>query len=198
MAPTARFDSELGSFVDEICADLCRFECAAAGDCAPSDVSIEREVTLAPDVHADIRVESPRNPPFFVENKLEYATADLVARIRRKYGTASAAWRGARRLAVLLDRTAVPAATDIDGALRGAVADGLTVEVWDVKDFLQRIRATFGAEITSVSRASLLRPSNRRSGARPTRASSLTTRARPHCCGTSARGSWPACTARGA
>jgi len=42
MAPTARFDSELGSFVDEICADLCRFECAAGGGCAPSDVSIER------------------------------------------------------------------------------------------------------------------------------------------------------------
>jgi class 3 adenylate cyclase len=156
MAPTARFDSELGSFVDEICADLCRFECAAAGDCAPSDVSIEREVTLAPDVHADIRVESPRNPPLFVENKLEYSPADLVARIRRKYGQPSPAWRGARRLAVLMDRTTVPASTDIDAALRGAVAEGLAVEVWDVKDLLQRIRKTFGAEITSISRASLL------------------------------------------
>jgi len=50
MAPTARFDSELGSFVDEISADLCRSSARAAGGCAPSDVSIEREVTLAPDI----------------------------------------------------------------------------------------------------------------------------------------------------
>jgi adenylate cyclase len=157
MAPTVRFDSELGSFVDEICADLCRFECAAAGDCAPSDVSIEREVTLGPEAHADIRVEPPRGAPFFVENKLEYSTADLVARIRRKYGTASPAWRGAQRLAVLLDRTAVAAGTDIDGALRAATAGGLAVEVWDVKDVLQRIRTTFGAEIgATISRAGLL------------------------------------------
>ena len=155
MAPTARFDSELGSFVDEISADLCRFECAAGGGCAPSDVSIEREVTLAPEIHADMRVVAPNAPPFFVENKLEYAPADLVARIRRKYSTASAAWRGAQRLAILLDRAAVPAGTDIDAALRAA-APGLTVEVWDVKDLLRRIRDAFGAEITGISRASLL------------------------------------------
>ena len=155
MTPTARFDSELGSFVDEICADLCRFECAVAAGCGPSDVSVEREVTLAPEIHADMRVEAPKGPPFFVENKLEYAPADLVARIRRKYGTASPAWRGAQRLAILLDRATVPAGTDIDAALRAAVP-GLTVEVWDVQDLLARIRAAFGAEITGISRASLL------------------------------------------
>jgi class 3 adenylate cyclase len=43
----------------------------------------------------------------------------------------------------------------MDRALRDA-APGLTVEVWDVKDFLERIRTTFGAEITGISRASLL------------------------------------------
>jgi adenylate cyclase len=155
MAPTARFDSELGSFIDEITADLCRFERAAAAGCTPDDVSIEREVTLAPDVHGDIRVEAPKSPPFFVENKLEYAPADLVARIRRKYGKPSPAWRGAERLAILLDRADIPAGMDIDGGLRAA-APGLTVEVWDVKNFLARIGATFGAEITAISRASLL------------------------------------------
>jgi len=155
MAPTTRFDSELGSFVDEISADLCRFECAAAAGCPPSDVSIEREVTLAPDVHADMRVTPPKSLPFFVENKLAYPVVDLIGRIQRKYGAPSLAWRGAQRLAVLLDRATVPASTDIDAALRAA-APGLSVELWDVKDFLGRIRAVFGAEITSVSRASLL------------------------------------------
>ena len=151
----AAFDSELGSFVDEITADLCRFECAAAAGCPPSDVSIEREVTLAPDVHADVRVSPSKGPPYFVENKLAYRVADLVARIRYKYGAVSPAWRGARRLAVLLDRSTVPATIDIDAALKAA-ASGLSVEVWDVKDFLRRIRETFGTEITAISRASLL------------------------------------------
>ena len=155
MAPTPRFDSELGSFVDEITADLCRFECAAVAGCPPSDVSVEREVTLAPDVHADMRVTPPKGLPFFVENKLAYPVADLIARIRRKFGAPSQAWRGAQRLAVLLDRATVPVSTDIDAALRAA-APGLSVELWDVKDFLRRIRDVFGAEITSVSRASLL------------------------------------------
>jgi hypothetical protein len=41
----------------------------------------------------------PSVEPFFVENELAYAPDDLVQRIRRKYGAASAAWRGARRLA---------------------------------------------------------------------------------------------------
>jgi len=156
MAPTARFDSELGSFVDEICSDLCRFECAAAGGCAPSDVSIEREVTLAPDLHADIRVEPPKGAPFFVENKLEYAPSDLVARIRRKYGVASPAWRGAQRLAVLLDRAAAPDPGELERALGTATAGRLAVEVWDVKDLLRRIRTVFGADIGAISRAGLL------------------------------------------
>src|SRR2546421_4662806 len=116
MAPTARFDSELGAFLEEICADLCRFECSVTAACAPGDVSIEREVTLAPDVHADMRVEPPRGAPFFVENKLEYASDDLVARIRQKYGKPSAAWRGAQRLAVVLDRAGVAAPAAPRGA----------------------------------------------------------------------------------
>jgi class 3 adenylate cyclase len=156
MTRTARFDSELGTFTDEITADLCRFECAATAGCAPSDVSIEREVMLAPGVHADMRVEPRGGTPFFVENKLEYAPADLIERIRRKYGAASPAWRGARRLAVLLDRADIPAGTDVDAALRGAVAGDLTLEVWDVADFLRRIRTTFGAEISEISRTGLL------------------------------------------
>ena len=155
MAPTARFDSELGAFLEEICADLCRFECSVTAACAPGDVSIEREVTLAPDVHADMRVEPPRGAPFFVENKLEYAPDDLVARIRQKYGKPSAAWRGAQRLAVVLDRAGVAAPAELERALRAA-AGGLAIEMWDVEDLLGRIRSTFGAEITRVSRTSLL------------------------------------------
>ena len=89
------FDSELGAFVDEICADLCRVECAATVGCPPGQVSVEREVALGSDASADIRVEAPGAPPFFVENKLAYAPADLVARLRRKYGQPSPAWRGA-------------------------------------------------------------------------------------------------------
>jgi len=155
MPKTARFDVELGAFVEEVCADLCRFECAAAAGCAPSAVWVEREVALGAGAYADIRVEPPGSPPFFVENKLEYAPADLVARIRRKFGEPHAAWRGADRLAIVLDRSAIAGWPDVEAALRAAVP-GLIVDVWDVTAVLERIRATFGHAITDVSRANLL------------------------------------------
>src|SRR6266852_1537082 len=149
------FDSELGAFVDEICADLCRFECAATAGCAPAQVSVEREVALAGDESADIRVEAPGAPPFFVENKLAYAPADLIERLRRKYGRPSPAWRGAQRLAIVLDRTGIPQWAEFERTLRATVAPGLTVEVWDVAQLLTRIRATFQHEIADISRTSV-------------------------------------------
>jgi Carboxypeptidase regulatory-like domain len=56
------FDSELGNFVEEICADLSCFECAATAGCEPAQVSVEREVALGNDAFADIRVEAPKRP----------------------------------------------------------------------------------------------------------------------------------------
>src|SRR4030095_1618405 len=108
------FDSELGAFVDEICADLCRIECAATVGCPPGQVSVEREVGLG----------APGAPPSFVENKLAYAPADLVARLRRKYGQPSPAWRGAKRLAVLLDRAAIPQWAELERGMSAAGAHG--------------------------------------------------------------------------
>lgn len=156
MPKTTRFDSELGAFLDEICADLCRFECAATAGCAPAQVSVEREVALTSDAYADMRVEWPGAPGFFVENKLEYAPGALVERIRYKYGEPSPAWRGAQRLAVILDRSAIPQWSAFEAALRAAPAPGLAIEIWDVDDLLARIRATFGHEITVISRTGLL------------------------------------------
>lgn len=150
------FDSELGDFVEEICADLCRFECAATAGCEPAQVSVEREVALGNDAFADIRVEAPGVAPFFVENKLAYAPADLVDRLRRKYGKVSRAWRGAQRLAVVLDLTSIPQPAAFERGLGAAVAPGLTVELWDVAQLLVRIRQTFDQTITDLSQSSLL------------------------------------------
>lgn len=150
------FDSELGDFVEEICADLCRLECAEAAGCEPAQVSVEREVALGTDSFADIRVEAPGAAPFFVENKLAYTPADLVDRLRRKYGQPSAAWCGARRLAVLLDRVSMPQRAELERELRAAVAPGLSVELWDVAELFARIRTTFDHDITDLSQASLL------------------------------------------
>src|SRR5262245_50178686 len=149
------FDSELGDFVEEICADLCRLECAATAGCEPAQVSVEREVALGSDTFADIRVEAPGAAPFFVENKLAYAPADLVDRLRRKYGEPSPAWCGAERLAILLERRAMPPPAELERDL-AAVAPGLTVELWDVADLFARIRTTFDCDIADLSLASLL------------------------------------------
>ncbi len=150
------FDSELGDFVEEVCADLCRLECAATAGCEPARVSVEREVALGNGAFADIRVEAPGSAPFFVENKLAYAPADLADRLQRKYGQPTPAWRGAQRVAVLLERSAMPPPAELERELRAAVAPGLAVELWDVADFFARIRATFDYDITDLSQASLL------------------------------------------
>ena len=161
------FDSELGDFIEEICADLCRLECAAAAGCEPAQVSVEREVTLGNESFADIRVEAPGAAPFFVENKLAYAAPDLVRRLQRKYGQRHPAWRGAHRLVVVLDRASLAQATELERGVRAqaaelergvrdAVAPDLAVEFWDVPDLFTRIRTTFEHEITDLSPTSLL------------------------------------------
>lgn len=150
------FDSELGDFVEEICADLCRLECAATVGCEPAQVSVERGLALGTDAFADILVEAPGAAPFFVENKLAYAPADLVDRLRRKYGQPSPAWRGAQRLAVLIDPESMPPPAELERELRAAIAPGLTVDLWDVAELFARIRTTFDHDITDLSQASLL------------------------------------------
>jgi class 3 adenylate cyclase len=150
------FDSELGDFVEEICADLCRLESAAAAGCDPAEVSVERELALGADTFADIRVAAPGTAPFFVENKLAYTPGDLADRLRRKYGQPSPAWRGAQRVSVLLDLESTSRVADLERELRTAVAPGLAVELWGVADLFARIRAAFDHDITDLSPASLL------------------------------------------
>ena len=150
------FDSELGDLVEEICADLCRLECATTAGCEPAQVSVEREVSLGNESFADIRVDAPGAAPYFVENKLAYVPADIVDRLGRKYGHRRPVWGGAHRLAVVIDRASVPQPVELERALRAAVAPDLSVEIWDVADLLARIGATFGHEIRDLSQASLL------------------------------------------
>src|SRR4029450_12174478 len=156
----APFDSELGDFVEEICADLCpapaRLECAATVGCEPAQVSVERMLAWAPTGCVHILVGALGAAPFFVENKLAYAPADLVDRLRRKYGQPSPTWRGAQRLAGLIDRESMPPPAELERELRAAVAPGLTVDLWDVAELFARIRTTFDHDITDLSQASLL------------------------------------------
>ena len=150
------FDSELGDLIEEICADLCRLECATTAGCEPAQVSVEREVTLGNESFADIRVEAPGAAPLFVENKLAYAPSDVVDRLQRKYGQRRPAWRGAHRLVVVLDRASIAQPAELEREVRAAVAPDLTVEFWDISDLFTKIRTTFEHEITDLSQASLL------------------------------------------
>ena len=150
------FDSELGDLVEEICADLCRLECAAAAGCEPAQISVEREVTLGNESFSDIRVDAPGMAPFFLENKLAYAPADFVDRLQRKYGQRTPAWRGAQRLIIVLDRASIPEPAELERRVRAAVAPDLAVEFWGVTDLFARIRTTFEHEITDLSQDSLL------------------------------------------
>jgi len=72
---------QLRLLLEELCCELCRFQHVRDG-LAPEAVRIDREFQLgATDAFADIRVEAPGAAPFFVENKLAYAPADLIDRL---------------------------------------------------------------------------------------------------------------------
>src|SRR5262245_11689765 len=72
--------------LEEVCCDLCRFEHVHKDGCKPEDVRIDREFPLGVGF-ADIRVEAPGSPAYFVEVKFGYSNEVLRRHLRRKYGT---------------------------------------------------------------------------------------------------------------
>src|SRR5579872_249068 len=91
-------------FLEELCCDLCRFEHVAAG-LAGLDVNILREYYLGrPGAFADLRVEPKGQPPYFLEIKYRYPSAQIVRHLARKYDRDALKPLAGLRLIVLIDR----------------------------------------------------------------------------------------------
>jgi class 3 adenylate cyclase len=152
-----RFDSDLGVFVEEVTADLVRFEVAASASCAPDRVAVEREVPLgAPDAYADILVQAPGEPPFFIEVKIGYSARELVGRIARKYGAGVRLAVPAARLVLVVRRADHADWPALEADLRAALHPALALEIWDDEDLLARLRRIFADDIHALTREELL------------------------------------------
>jgi class 3 adenylate cyclase len=141
---------QLRLLMEELCCDLCRFEHMRAG-AAPESVRIDRECHLgSPGAFADIRVQAPGRPPYFVEVKLGYPDEALVRHLARKYAQSPGS-AGASRLIVVVDLAGRAQWQRTRAALREAVRPGLELEVWDEGRLLDHIRECFGVRVDGWS-----------------------------------------------
>lgn len=151
------FDSELGLFVEEVTADLVRFECAAAAGCAHDRVAVKREWPLGvADSYADIHVAPPIGRPYFVEVKLRYTAREIIRRVTQKYGPATERAAAGERLALIVCRADHDHWPAVEAELRRTIRSGLALEIWDEPDLLGRLRKTFADDIRGLTREELL------------------------------------------
>ena len=159
-SPRAYIDShmaELRLFLEDICCDLCQYQYALRADCAPGPLWIKREWHLGePNAFADIRVEPPGLPPYFVEIKFGYSDTLLLRHIERKYGRESDAIRGASKLVVVMDVDRRKNWKSLEQKLRAVICPKLDLEVWSESHLQSLVAEQFGVKIGLITDQALI------------------------------------------
>ncbi len=139
---------ELRLLLEEVCADLCRFELAITKGISPGHIRIDREAYLGcPGVFADMRVQPQEQPAFFMEVKFGYSDEALLKSLQRKYQTPSAQTQSAKGVVLVvnvLNRTEWAA---LRPRLEAALHPGLTLEIWSESHLRQMIQRHFGVDV---------------------------------------------------
>jgi class 3 adenylate cyclase len=143
-------------FLENVVCDLCRFRHAAEDGVPPGATRIHQEVRLGPGTYADIRVAAGDRPPYFVEVDHGYTPEWVLESVRRKYGRRTPASETASHVVVVVDPTLAPVAPALETELRGVLAPGLGLEIWDERHLLALIRKTFGLEPPDLTADRLL------------------------------------------
>jgi class 3 adenylate cyclase len=147
-----RYFRELGLFLQEICCHLCRFQHVSEHDLNPWDVKINREVYLGiPGTYADIRVQVPGSPPYFVEVKYAREPNIIIGSIKHKYGNDSSALDGASKLILVVDTQRHKDWPKIQKEIESNMQGGLKLEVWDESHLISLIRASFDLDFDNLS-----------------------------------------------
>jgi adenylate cyclase len=145
------FSFQFRLFLEELCCDLCRFEHVARDGLRPEQVRITREVYLAPGAFADIRVETPTQPPYFVEVKHGYPSAKLLQHLRRKYGKETPALQGASKLVLVVDTDQQPPWPGLEAELAQSLVGGLKLEVWNMPRLRRLLQERFGIALNAIT-----------------------------------------------
>lgn len=147
---------ELRVFLESVVCDLCRFRHAVDDGVPPAGTQIHQEVRLGPGAFADIRIAAGDLPPYFVEVDYGYSRERVVESMRRKYSQRAPASEGASKVIVIVDAALVPEQSALEAEIRGVLAPGLSLEVWDDRQLLTIFRKTFGPELPALAGDRLL------------------------------------------
>lgn len=147
--------SELRLFLEEVCCDLCRFLHVSHDGLQPEDICINQEVYLGvPGTFADIRVQTPDAPPYFVEIKYGYPLDKIIRHLKRKYGTPTEANQNASKVVVVLD--CAEDCAEVETQIQNCLHPGLKVEVWTEERLLSLISEQFDIQKDALTEENLV------------------------------------------
>lgn len=136
--------------LEDICSDVVRHLHSTGADGYPR-VSVQREHQLGHSTaFADLYVQPDDAPAYFVEVKTGYPIETIVQHLGRKYGPQSAP-DGARRLVLVVDTDAHADWASCERRIRGALAPGLDLELWDDRKLGALVRDLFDVELGDQS-----------------------------------------------
>jgi len=147
-----RYLQELGLFLQEICCHICRFQNVNDHDFKPWEIKINREVSLNnPDTYADIKIQVPGSPAYFVEVKYGREPNSIISSIKNKYGNDSPALDGVSKLILVVDTQRHKDWPKIQEEIESNIHDGIKLEVWDESHLISLIRSSFDLDIDTLS-----------------------------------------------
>jgi class 3 adenylate cyclase len=142
---------ELRLLLEEVCADLCRFEETVARGLRPDAMNVDREASLGrPGVFADIRIQPHGRPARFVEVNFGYTDDALLKSLQRKYHTPSDVTRAADRVVLVVDEIPRANFSALVARAREALHPGLTLEVWNEARLQEMIKRHFGVVVDRI------------------------------------------------
>lgn len=147
---------QLRIFLEEVCAELCRFRHVAEDGVAPESIKIHREVAAGPDSFVDIVVAPPDKPAYAMEVKFGYPLDVMANHLAKKFGEGVDATTGIERLVILVRVSDYADRTEMETAIRGSLRADLELEIWDEPDLLRLIAEHFRVEIDTITSNELL------------------------------------------
>ncbi len=154
-APTSSDFVQTQLFVEEICCELARFHHVSEHGLEPEDVRVTRELALGGgDRYADIHVAPGGRPSYFIEVSLGMGARRLVRDLALKYAERERLPTDAEKLYVLTSLE--PPTGETLEQIRGELAPGLDVEIWDERLLCERIHGCFGVGIEGFGLSDLI------------------------------------------
>jgi len=155
-AEHAHFLRQLRLFLEEICCEICRFQVVGNHEAGSEEVVVSREVDLGvPGAFADVVVQSPNRPPFFVEVKYGYASDRMVDHFVRKYSRPSPVVPDADRVIVVVDRAGRSDFQELADRLREETHKDLKLEFWDETRLQELVFQCFGVKLGTLDQEGL-------------------------------------------